>query len=281
MTQDELNALPTPDSNTENKAPPRKARSQTKKSDTTTKAPARGRPASRRVSGSSVLGAKTNNATVAKRAPAKAGRKALGDRLDVNGSDTEEVDDFDQEEPAAQTKPVKRGRPAKKAEEEGATARQAPAKRGRKAVMKDGEAKETKSKAAAKSKTSRLAPEPEPEQMTIPETQPERDADAMDMEESIEMDEIPESMPPPPRSSARRTQAQPSRARQTPKGIGRAASLSDSERDPVLRRKLGDLARKLEAMTVKYDTLREAASSGRESNFDQLRKRTEQTAKGE
>jgi hypothetical protein len=33
-------------------------------------------------------------------------------------------------------------------------------------------------------------------------------------------------------------------------------------------------------MAVKYETLRDAASAGKESNFDQLKKRTEQTAKG-
>ena len=35
--------------------------------------------------------------------------------------------------------------------------------------------------------------------------------------------------------------------------------------------------KKLEAMTTRYETLKEVASSSKESNFDQLRKRTEQT----
>jgi hypothetical protein len=47
-----------------------------------------------------------------------------------------------------------------------------------------------------------------------------------------------------------------------------------------MRRKVGDLTRKLDAMTAKYETLKEAASSGKESNFDQLKKRTDQIAKG-
>ncbi|KAF1843303.1 uncharacterized protein K460DRAFT_291009 [Cucurbitaria berberidis CBS 394.84] len=62
-------------------------------------------------------------------------------------------------------------------------------------------------------------------------------------------------------------------------GIRRTGSVSDSERDPVLRRKVGDLTRKLDAMTLKYDTLKETASLGKESNFEQLRKSTEQIAK--
>jgi hypothetical protein len=155
----------------------------------------------------------------------------------------------------------------------------APAKRGRKPAAKEPVAKEEpKAKTAARSKNTKKAVQvgDEPEPMTIPETQP----DPMDIEDSIEVEEIPESMPPPPRPSARRTQAQPSRARQPSAGARRAGSASDSERDPVLRRKLGDLTRKLESMTVKYETLKDAASAGKESNFEQLKKRTEQTAKG-
>ncbi|CAE7175501.1 hypothetical protein PTNB73_02832 [Pyrenophora teres f. teres] len=287
MTVDELNALPTPESNSENKAPARKARgtaAQAKKAALTTKATAKGRPATRRVSGSSVVVMKKTGAGV-KKAPAK-GRKALIERKEKNASDTEEVEEFEEEEVAAPVKPAKRGRPAKKAQEEEEPVEEvapAPAKRGRKAAVKEPAAKkETKTKTAAKSKRAPET-EPEPEQMTIPETQPEPDADPMDISETIEVEEIPESMPPPlpSRPSARRTQAKPnSRARRASAGVRRTGSVSDSERDPVMRRKVGDLTRKLDSMTSKYETLREAASSGKESNFDQLKKRTDQIAKG-
>ncbi|CAA9961925.1 Csm1 multi-domain protein [Pyrenophora teres f. maculata] len=286
MTVDELNALPTPESNSENKAPARKARgtaAQAKKAALTTKATAKGRPATRRVSGSSVVVMKKTGAGV-KKAPAK-GRKALIERKEKNASDTEEVEEFEEEEVAAPVKPAKRGRPAKKAQEEEEPVEEvapAPAKRGRKAAVKEPAAKkETKTKTAAKSKRAPET-EPEPEQMTIPETQPESDADPMDISETIEVEEIPESMPPPlpSRPSARRTQAKPnSRARRASAGVRRTGSVSDSERDPVMRRKVGDLTRKLDSMTSKYETLREAASSGKESNFDQLKKRTDQIAK--
>ncbi|KAJ8104476.1 hypothetical protein OPT61_g10737 [Boeremia exigua] len=46
-----------------------------------------------------------------------------------------------------------------------------------------------------------------------------------------------------------------------------------------MRRKVGDLTKKLEAMTAKYETLKDVATSGKESSFEQLRKRTEQVAK--
>lgn len=291
MTVDELNALPTPESNSENKAPGRKARgtaAQTKKSAPTTKAPAKGRPATRRTSGSSAIGMKKSAAAGAKKAQVKRGRKALGDEIETNGSDTEEVENFDEEDSVPEVKPAKRGRPAKKTqekqdEEEPAPA-PAPAKRGRKAAVKEPvEKTQAKAKPTARSRGTKraLEEEPEPEQMTIPETQPEPDADPMDISESIEMEEIPESMPPPVQPSARRTQAQPnSRARRTSAGVRRTGSVSDSERDPVMRRKVGDLTRKLDAMTAKYEALKEAASSGKESNFDQLKKRTDQTTKG-
>jgi hypothetical protein len=290
ITHDELNALPTPESNTENKAPACKARgkaAQSKAIAPATKATAKGRPSTRRVSGSSVLGVKKTGAAVAKKAPAKAGRKALVERKDVNGSDTEEVDDFDEDEaPAAPAKTTKRGRPAKaqKAQdvemEEAPAPAPAPAKRGRKPAAKEPAPKaDSKTKTAARSKNTKRV-EAEPEALTIQETQQEPDVDEMDVEDSIEVDEIPESMPPPPRPLARGAQAQTGRARQTSAGPRRAGSASDTERDPALRRKVGDLTRKLDAMAVKYETLREAASAGKESNFDQLKKRTEQTAKG-
>jgi hypothetical protein len=287
MTHDELNALPTPESNAENKAPAHKARgkpAQTKAMAPATKAPAKGRPATRRVSGGSASGVKKSKAAVAKKAPAKAGRKALAERKDVNGSDTEEVEEFEEEEVAVPAKIVKRGRPAKvqKEQDEEMVDAPAPPKRGRKPAVKEpATKKETKANTSARAKPSKRVEE-EPEPLTVPETQPEPDLDPMDVEDSIELEEVPESMPPPPppRPSARRAQAQPSRARQTSTGARRAGSASDSERDPVLRRKLGDLTRKLESMTVKYETLKEAASAGKDSNFDQLKKRTEQTAKG-
>jgi len=288
MTYDELNALPTPESNAENKAPTRKARSnaaQIKATAPATKAIAKGRPATRRTSGASVLSIKKGGAAVAKKAPARGGRKALAERKDVNASDTEEADEFE-EEVAAPAKTTKRGRPAKAQavpEEDDVVDEPVPAKRGRKPAAKAPAAKkEPKAKTAARPKASKKAAQvdDEPAHFTIPETQPEPLDDPMDVEDSIEVDEIPESMPPPPRPSARRAQAQPSRSRQPSAGARRAGSASDSERDPALRRKVGDVTRKLEAMTVKYDTLKEAASAGKESNFDQLKKRTEQIAKG-
>ncbi|KAL6710887.1 hypothetical protein ACN47E_006762 [Coniothyrium glycines] len=280
MTHDELNARPTPDSNTENRAPTRKVRGHPKDAANSTVGAPRGRPAPRRVGGSSVLGSKPT-ATVMKKSASKGGRKALSERSNLNGSDTEDVEEFDQEEPTSQAKPARRGRPAKKAHEEDSRELPvpAPAKRGRKAALKDTVVKDVKAKANTKAKASRPVPDPTTAQATIPETQHEQHIDAMDLEQSIEIEEIPESVQPLPRQSVRNAHPQPNRARQTAAGPGRAVSASDSERDPALRRKVGDLTRKLDALTIRYDALKAAASVGKESNFEQLRKCTEQTAK--
>ena len=287
---DDLNVFPTPDSNTENKPPAPKPRGRAAakaKPAPTAKANTKAKTATRRVSGESVLGVKKQNAAVAKKAGGKVGRKALAEVPQVhNPSDTEEVDEFGNEDEIAEaieeTKPAKRGRPAKvkKAQEEEAVAQVPPTKKTRKAANEETATKPApKTKTAAKSKAAKRVVEPEPEETTIPETQAE--ADEMDIEESIEADEIPESMPPPPipRPSARRNQPQPRTARQT-SASRRAGSVSDSERDPALRRRVGEITKKLEAMTTKYETLKEAATSSKDSNFDQLKRRTDQVAKG-
>ncbi|KAG9203486.1 hypothetical protein G6514_002853 [Epicoccum nigrum] len=284
ITYDELNAMPTPDSNTENKALARKARgkaAQPAKATATTKATAKSKSAPR--------GAEAKKETAAaKKAPSKAGRK----HEESDGEEGDGLEDGETEDAPEPVKPAKRGRPAKakKAQEEEETVEEepapAPAKRGRKSAAKEPTAKkETKVKPAAKSRSTKrgAAADEEPEALTIPETQAEPEADPMDIEDSIEVEEeIPESMPPPPRPSARQLARRPaavSRTRQPSATGRRAGSASDTERDPALRRKVGDLAKKLEAMTAKYETLKDAATSGKESNFEQLRKRTEQVAK--
>ena len=297
-SEDEVGAFPTPDSNTENKAPTRKPRAKAatkEKAMPATKPTAKGRPATRRASGGSVTAAKKQNAGISKK-PGTRGRKPLGEKGNSNASDTEEVDEFgdaDEALPAQETvKPIKRGRPAKakkaqEEEEQQDVEATVPAKKTHKVAEKPSTGTKAASKgraaAAAKSRVAKKIPEPEPEleeesevapdAFTIPETQPE----PMDIEESIEIDEVPETVPPPPRPIPRR-QGRPAR----PPSVGqrRAGSVSDTERDPALRRKLGDLTKKLEAMTVKYDNLKEAATSGKESNFDQLKRRTDQVAKG-
>jgi hypothetical protein len=300
---DELNGFPTPDSNTENKAPARKPHgkaAQMAKSAAATKATAKTKTTARRTSGNSVLAAKKQGAAVTKKAGARGGRKALTERSNDHENDTEEVDEFDaEEEPIAPTQPktTRRGRPPAKdkvvqqvdeeAEEEAIVEEPAPKKRGRKAVEKEpAPKKETKPKAAAKPRATKRGARANAD-VTIPETQeePELEPEPMEIESAIEeMEEIPESIPlpePEPVAAPRRAQHASRTARQTSAAARRAGSVSDTERDPVMRRKIGDLTKKLEAMSAKYENLKEAASVGKESNFDQLKKKTDQTVKGE
>jgi hypothetical protein len=294
MTYDELNALPTLNSNIENKAPGRKARgttAQSMSSAPTTKAPARGRPATRRAGNDSAPETKKGNATAAKKAPAKPDRKAAAGRKGAAESDAEELDDFDDDtaEPAQPPKPAKRGRPpkAKKVQEEEVAVEEAPVKKTRKTSAKDTAANTgTKTKTTSKSKATKRATEHEhehehePETHTIPETQPDSFVDEMDLEDSVEVEDTQESMLPPPRPSARQTQKQSSRTQQPSDATRRVGNTSDSERDPVIRRKVGELTKKLDSMTARFETLKEAATSGKESNFEQLKARTEQRNKG-
>lgn len=289
MTHDELNAMPTPDSNTENKAPGRKARgkaAQPAKAASAAKATTKGKSTTRAAE------TKKENAAT-KKAPAKAGRKALAERKNGADSDADEADELDEDDATEPVKPAKRGRPPKAPkvmkvhEGEGPTEEEpAPVKRGRKAAVKESvPKKETKTKSVSKSRSNKRSAdsEVEPDAFTIPETQAEPEEDPMDIEDSVEIEEIPESMPPPPRPSARTAARRPaaaSRTRQPSTAGRRAGSLSDTERDPAMRRKVGDLTKKLEAMTAKYETLKDVAMSGKESSFEQLRKRTEQVAKG-
>ncbi|KAJ4291653.1 hypothetical protein N0V90_009548 [Kalmusia sp. IMI 367209] len=288
---DELNAFPTPDSNTENQAPGRKPRgkaAQIVNSTAATKPTAKAKTTTRRTSGNSVLGAKKQGAAVTKKTGARGGRKVLAERQDDNGNDTEEVDEFEGEGDLVapvEPKPTKRGRPptkTKAAQYEVATEEPAPVKKTRKTVDKEPiPKKESKSKTAAKPRATKRAAQAELEAVTIPETQAEPEPEPMDVEESIEIEEeVAETQKAPPQKPApRRTQQTSRNARQTSAGPRRAGSVSDTERDPVLRRKVGDLTKKLDAMTVKYENLKDAASLGKESNFDQLKRKTEQTAK--
>jgi hypothetical protein len=301
-SEDEMarDTFPTPDSNAENKAPARKTRGkavQPAKAAKVAKGAAKTKTAARRTSTESTSGVKKSKTAGAKKTGAKGGRKALVERENAAASDTEEVDEFDEVEEAASVEPVKpakRGRPAKakKVEEEEKVEEKAvPTKRSRKVVeAAPAEKPVAKAKPGPKPKATKRAkqPEPEPEvepeselHHTIPETQqvPEADPMDVDVEESIEVEEIPESMPPPPRPTGRRNHQQPKLSRQTSAGARRAGSVSDTERDPVLRRKVGDLTKKLEAMTTKYENLKEIATSDKGSNFEQLKNQTEQVTK--
>lgn len=136
----------------------------------------------------------------------------------------------------------------------------------------------------------------------IPETQ----QDPEDIEQSIEGDDgamdIAQAPTPPhvqrfaqrprstsvqptapalqPRASARSVSAQPG----YPPPRERSGSVSGTERerrggDPEMRRKLNDMTKKYEDLSLKYQNLQEIGKSGAESNFEKLKRASDQKAK--
>lgn len=135
----------------------------------------------------------------------------------------------------------------------------------------------------------------------IPETQPDPDR-AEDAEQSVEID--PENMditqaptpkqiqrfvqrprsasvqPLPPRASARSVSAQP--AHLPPRERSGSASGNERERrgaDPELRRKLNDVTKKYENLNLKYQNLQEIGKNNAESNFEKLKRASDDKTK--
>lgn len=184
---------------------------------------------------------------------------------------------------------------------------EAPKKKGRKASAnvddEDTEpaakrAKVAKADAAPSRATKTTAPAksakraPSPEMSIIPETQQDQD-----VSQSVEME--PESMiaelkPASDRIAARarsvshQRQAQsyvPARARSTsqqPRAYSREGSAALAERrlaDADSRRKLAEMTSKYEDMRLRYESLSELGTNAAESNFDKLKRATDQRAK--
>jgi len=135
----------------------------------------------------------------------------------------------------------------------------------------------------------------------IPETQ----QDPEDVEQSIEMDadgmdvaqaptpqqlqrfvqrprsaSVQPAQPLQPRASARSVSAQPG----YPPPRERSGSVSGTERerrggDPELRRKLNEMSKKYETLNLKYQNLQEIGKSNAESNFEKLKRASDQKAK--
>ncbi|KAI1275223.1 chromosome segregation protein Csm1/Pcs1-domain-containing protein [Xylaria sp. FL0933] len=118
-------------------------------------------------------------------------------------------------------------------------------------------------------------PETQPE-MEIPETQQVDMADTK-IAEDDPIDEPIEELPTYHRqgmSSAQRPQS-----RVLFSASRRPVSASDSElNDPTLRRRIGELTRKHEALEAKYRDLREIGVQEAERNFDRLKKQNEERA---
>jgi hypothetical protein len=254
----DIDMMPTPDSQPENRAPPKRKAGRTKAAVVATKA-TKTKAVSRRVSSGAATKSKS--------------RKALAERTNVpnDGDETEEVDDFDEELQNLPTKPARRGKAPNVAKDEPATARTRTAKPTGKSA---GGGKKT-------GRSKQISSERE-----VLESQP----DAMEIEQT-EFEDVTVAEPAPARQTKARQPLAPqlsTRARSTSRQPDlysrhrRAGSASDTERagEPALRRKLGDITRKFENLELRYRNLKEVGSNESQSNFDKLKKSTDQRARG-
>ncbi|TGJ80397.1 hypothetical protein E0Z10_g8363 [Xylaria hypoxylon] len=114
-------------------------------------------------------------------------------------------------------------------------------------------------------------PETQQPEMEIPETQQVDMAD-MNLTEEEQIEELPTHH----RHGTASAQRPQSRLLSTSR---RPVSASDSElNDPTLRRRIGELTRKYEALEAKYRDLREIGVQEAERNFDRLKKQGEERA---
>lgn len=229
----------------------------------------------------------TTKAPIKRKAPAaKQTRKALQDRTNhPEGSENEEElgEEMANEEPKPKAKRARTTAASKKKEQ--ATAE----------PVEDG----AKPAAAKKSRTTKRAASPEPPHV-IPETQ--QDPEHMeDVSHSVEGAEEEEAQPAPVArqtngTSSRQCSAsvQPpqlyARARSTSAQPGyratreRSGSVSGTERerrggDPELRRKLNEMTRKHENLSLKYQNLQELGKDNAETNFEKLKRASDDKAK--
>lgn len=111
----------------------------------------------------------------------------------------------------------------------------------------------------------------------IPETQMD---DKMDMDEADEEEDQVEDLPTFSRFSAPPSVQRNGYYHAPPSASKRPASSSSYDNDPSVRRRLGEMTRKYEALEVKYKDLKNVAVTEAEKTFDRLRKTGEEKTQG-
>lgn len=232
----------------------------------------------------------TTKAPIKRKAPAaKQSRQALKDRTNYPGdSENEEANNADGADMENEDLKPK----TKRAKTTAASKKKAPASEPADDAVKP-------AAGAKKGRTTKRAPSAEPTRV-IPETQ--QDPDHMeDVSETIEGADEMEPEPAPkarqangyssrqrstsaqplqPRASARSVSAQPG----YPGSRERSGSVSGTERerrggDPELRRRLNEMTRKHENLSLKYQNLQELGKNNAETNFEKLKRASDEKAK--
>lgn len=219
---------------------------------------------------------------------AKSKREALKDRTNLqDGTDGEEED-------ANEAPAKKRSRKSKTVEDE-----EEPKTKKVKTVKSASDKESSEAAVAKPIVTKKAAPKKRVASTEalrmIPETQPvEEDvSQSIEVEEESELPNAPEVLPPVTvhqhkrqRSTSQQPQApQYVRARSTsqqPRAFSREGSAALADRrlaDAEARRKLTEMTSKYEDMRLRYESLSELGNSTAESNFDKLKRATDERAK--
>lgn len=291
----DANALPSPDSNQENNTAPGK----------------RGRPsrkaASARFSKAKAPAKRTNDATMAGKKKAAPKKRAVGKRAPfkeqanvqhasdtevavVNAPANEEPDPIEDismdeqppvEEPPKSKKPVGRGRKAAAKE----------SKPQSKATEKDGEFEYTPirnvgndmfSSLQVNAKVGRGEENSKKSNNGKPTEIAETQAEPMDVDPPSVPEDDEDAIPQSVYRQINKLRAT-SKTRQPPVNRRRAGSASDTERngtDPALRRKLGEMSKKVDSLELRYNKLREVGVKQAEANFEKLKAQSEAKTKG-
>lgn len=284
----EANAFPTPDSNQENGPTKKKGRGRTTIRKRFTKPTAR-----RSGDGIAPMNAAPRTRAGTNKAPLKEQKNIQ------QAEETEEVDEFEgqgiedtaMDELVEPKLPAKRKAPQRKV---GPPPKKAAAQQVN-STQKDGEfeftptavrqTKGIKNVAAAQAQKGNASKrqqsaEPRQQERVIPETQIPMEAHPSGIPEEDEDDEdaVPQSV-------FRRTnnaRNEPPQ-RQPPVARRRGGSASDAEmagNDPAMRRKVGEMTKKLESLESKYNNLKEVGSIEAKAKFQELEASTQARAKG-
>lgn len=195
------------------------------------------------------------------------------------------------EKPTNQATKSKRGRKAKTTQEEVEDALATPPgsdelvhkRGGRGRPKKDAVVPDSTRKAdeptvtkRGRKKANTSAPQ-EDEKSEIPETQMD---DVTDIDEADELEDQIEDLPTFSRYSAPPSAQRNSYYNAPPSTSKRPTSSSLYENDPSTRRRLSEMARKYEALELKYKELKNVAVTEAEKTFDRLRKISEEKTQG-
>lgn len=234
--------------------------------------------------------------SAARAAAGKRGKRApLSDKTNhQHASDTEEVEDFEQQDVTVttltsgdeldasvvaaknQNSRTTKSKPSAKANRIGAASSHAEFSR----QNESPERRPVGSRMAAAGKhpgqtRRQLSAEPKQRNEVIQETQ----ISTMDMDDKGDEDIEEETLRPATHyTNVSWATSQP---RQTSVPRRRAGSASDTERnDPIVRRKLGEMTKKFENLDLKYRNLREIGLKEAEHNFERLKKQSAESQKG-